>query len=75
MPLYEFVCRECDHPFEKLVSPSKDEPVSCPACRGSDVERVLSVVSVGRSSGAPQPSPLTCEGCPGRGKGDGCPVD
>src|SRR4029453_15626180 len=31
MPIYEYVCGECEEKFERLVR-SWGEPVSCPAC-------------------------------------------
>jgi putative FmdB family regulatory protein len=63
MPLYEYVCRGCRHGFETLVLGS-DVP-SCPRCRASDLDRVLSVVAIGRGAehgGAPMPMP-TGGGC------------
>jgi putative FmdB family regulatory protein len=64
MPLYEYVCRECRHGFEALVL-GADVP-SCPECRATDLERVLSVVAIGRSSGtggAAAPAAMTSGGC------------
>ena len=56
MPLYEYVCRDCRHGFELLVLGS-DVP-TCPQCRTADLERVLSVVAIGRST-AGSPTPVT----------------
>lgn len=43
MPLFEFVCSECQHPFEELLrSASAIEGVSCPACGSSRVRKKLS---------------------------------
>ena len=42
MPLYEYVCRDCEARFEKLVRRFGDD-VSCPSCTGAAVERQLSV--------------------------------
>jgi len=44
MPLYDFHCRACGHEFEALVR-GADTP-SCPACRGSDLERLLSTFAL-----------------------------
>lgn len=41
MPLYEYVCRECEHPFEALVF--GNEEAECPKCRGHKLERQLSL--------------------------------
>jgi putative FmdB family regulatory protein len=48
MPLYEYVCRSCRAPFEKLVPRFGDE-VACPSCASREVERQLSVFAVGSS--------------------------
>ena len=54
MPLYEFQCRGCGHPFEILVR-SGEQP-ACPACHSRDIERLLS--SFGVSSEARSHSTL-----------------
>jgi putative FmdB family regulatory protein len=41
MPLFDFRCRACGHEFEALTRP-QDPPVTCPACRSPDLERLLS---------------------------------
>lgn len=47
MPVYEFVCRECQKPFE-IVRPIQEAPhadeVKCPACGSSRVDRTWSHV-------------------------------
>jgi len=45
MPLYEYVCRDCDAAFEKLVR-RFDEDVACPGCAGGSVEKQLSTFAV-----------------------------
>lgn len=61
MPLYEYVCRKCDHPFEELVFGSA--AARCPKCGAADVERVLSVISVGRGRERAPEAPRGCGGC------------
>lgn len=41
MPLYEYICQDCQHPFEALVF-NGDEP-ECPTCHGRKLERQLSL--------------------------------
>ena len=74
MPLYEFVCRKCEASFEVLVSSSSSDAPPCPKCQGTEVERIMSVVSIGRAN-EPMPAPSGCAGCPSRGSGGGCPID
>jgi putative FmdB family regulatory protein len=44
MPIYEYECRGCRKQFELLVLPGTDP--ACPACQGSDLEKLLSIASV-----------------------------
>ena len=44
MPLYEYVCKKCQHQFEALVRGDK-KPV-CASCGGPDLERVFSLPTV-----------------------------
>lgn len=78
MPLYEYVCRKCRHGFETLVLGS-DVP-SCPECRATELERVLSVVAIGRggeraAASTPMPAGGGCGSC-GDPRGPGaCALD
>lgn len=51
MPIYEYKCEKCDNSFEKLVFASDKEPVSCPECKATDVQRLLSSTGFISSSG------------------------
>jgi putative FmdB family regulatory protein len=63
VPLYEYVCRKCSRQFEELVL-GDAKPV-CPSCKSDDLERILSVVAVGKAqSDVPPPQ---CSSCPSRG--------
>ncbi len=43
MPLYEFVCPDCDDNFEKLVrSLAAVEEVTCPTCGSKNVRKKIS---------------------------------
>jgi len=47
VPLYEYVCKRCFHPFEEFSSHT--DVASCPKCAATDAERVpLSRVAVGK---------------------------
>lgn len=39
MPLYEYTCGQCEHPFELLVLPGEREPAACPECGSVKVNR------------------------------------
>jgi putative FmdB family regulatory protein len=38
MPIFDFVCKECEKEFEKLVRAS-DIPPECPACGSKHTEK------------------------------------
>ena len=40
VPIFQYVCRACDHPFEELVFGS-EEP-ACPECQAEDAEKQFS---------------------------------
>jgi putative FmdB family regulatory protein len=45
MPTYEYRCRSCSHELEAFQS-IKDAPLTdCPACRKSELERLISATS------------------------------
>ncbi len=50
MPIYEYRCRDCDTEFEVLVRGT--DPVVCPHCRSSSLQKLLSapIVSRGRTA-------------------------
>ena len=50
MPIFEYVCRECEHHFEAIVMGSK--AAKCPKCESKKLEQQLSRFAVqGKSSG------------------------
>jgi len=54
MPLYGFVCEDCNDDFEELVmSSAKADDVTCPNCGSRKVQRQLSLVAgLNSSSGS-----------------------
>lgn len=58
MPLFEYVCQECQHAFEELVF--GDEAVTCPSCQSARLERLLSAPAKPAAGGAGLP--MRCEG-------------
>jgi putative FmdB family regulatory protein len=63
MPLFEYTCRTCHHTFELLVREST--PLECPACKGAELEKQLSVfaVSAPASRSARSAAPAPCGAC------------
>lgn len=65
MPIFEYTCQSCQHPFEAIVS--RSEQPACPKCESDAVEKRLSVFAVGGAESAPAEMPSGCQGCPGVG--------
>ncbi len=42
MPIYEYRCKECGNEFEELIL-GKEENISCPKCKSSNISRLLSL--------------------------------
>jgi putative FmdB family regulatory protein len=53
MPIFEYVCKECDHEFEALVY--GHEEAECPKCRSKKLSQQLSVFAVA-AKGASTPT-------------------
>jgi putative FmdB family regulatory protein len=49
MPLFEYLCRDCGRPFEKIV-PRYNSVANCSHCDSKNVEKQLSVFAVAGSS-------------------------
>jgi putative FmdB family regulatory protein len=64
MPIYEYICKRCEHRFEELVLGS--EQPACPSCAAEQVEKQLSVFAVNSPSGGSAPLgdlPGPCGSC------------
>jgi putative FmdB family regulatory protein len=68
MPIYEYLCPDCDHRFETYVK-AWGEEVTCPCCQKGGVEKQLSSFALAGSR-ASSSSPSGGGGC-GCGRG-GC---
>jgi putative FmdB family regulatory protein len=62
MPIYEYVCRKCEHQFEELVQNGRQP--RCPACDSGALEKQFSSFAVTAES-----LPMACEA---RGPCAGC---
>jgi len=73
MPLHEFVCVDCGQEFEELIL-KEDETVTCPGCRGSNAQKLISACKFRTGGpvvqGSPSANAVTsrgsgCGGCAG----------
>jgi putative FmdB family regulatory protein len=49
MPIYEYVCDECETRFEKIVI-NKQQEIACPKCASKKASIQLSVFATGNGS-------------------------
>ncbi len=67
MPIYEYVCMQCESHFEELVRNGEQPP--CPDCGESNVRKQLSVFSAHSTSTGPsfgtEPAPRSGGCCGG----------
>ncbi len=72
MPIFEYICKDCNQPFEALLIGSQKP--ECPGCHGANLAQQISVFSVGAprtytsSNAAPACGGGAC-GMPGNGGG------
>lgn len=45
MPIFEYVCRECGHRFERIVQGSAVP--ACPSCEAQNLDKQISAFAVG----------------------------
>jgi putative FmdB family regulatory protein len=62
MPLFEYICKECDHQFEALIYGA--QKASCPKCQSKKLAPQLSVFAVSaKASASASPSSGGCGSC------------
>lgn len=63
MPIYEYICKKCDHPFEMLVNGSTAP--ECPLCKSRKLDKQYSVFAASvKEGGKPQSQPMPpCGDC------------
>jgi putative FmdB family regulatory protein len=70
MPIFEYVCKKCNHQFEALIFGS--QKAACPKCQSKTLDPQLSVFAVSAKSSAtatsgssslPMPSSGPCGSC------------
>ena len=70
MPIYEYLCDDCQVPYEKLVL-SKNEKITCPKCGSARKTQQLSTFAAHTGSGASAKSSTEKAGCTGNPSGCG----
>lgn len=72
MPIYEYICEDCQTHFEKIVL-NKQQEIACPKCSSKKATIQLSVfATAGNGSSSPSSSGFTGGGGGCCGGGCGC---
>ncbi|MCX7973407.1 MAG: hypothetical protein N3B16_02780 [Candidatus Aminicenantes bacterium] len=50
MPIYEFICRQCQSRFECLTKIGGEKDVICPFCQSTNIFKIFSSFGIGGSS-------------------------
>jgi putative FmdB family regulatory protein len=61
MPIFEYICKECDHRFEALVYGK--EKASCPKCHTTKLAPQISVFAVSAKGASSSSSAAPSGGC------------
>lgn len=62
MPLYEYICNDCQTTFERLIAAQdRDKQSKCPECGSNKTRRLISGFAIGKSSGGG--SQTSCPTC------------
>jgi len=69
MPIFEYVCKECQHQFEALIYGK--EKASCPKCESKKLEPKLSVFAVSAKNSSAPASSMPAGPCGSCGSPDG----
>jgi len=51
MPIYEYLCLDCEDRFETLVL-SREEEITCPVCGSKRLEKVMSAFALAAGGAA-----------------------
>lgn len=61
MPIFEYICRGCQHHFETLVLGSITP--HCPSCHGTELQKKWSAFGVGATNWSPSSGAGPCGSC------------
>lgn len=66
MPIYEYVCQDCDYKFDALrAMKDADAPILCKKCHGANTHRVLSAFFASSEGRSVTHEESGCGGCSG----------
>lgn len=57
MPMYTFVCRDCEQPFEKKLRMSQSgDPQECPVCGSAETRKSIGAIAIGGTNRSAAPA-------------------
>ncbi len=60
MPLYDYLCDDCQNAFEvKRSFAEASQPATCPDCQGENTKKLLQRINIGVSTGQSGPAPAS----------------
>ena len=60
MPIYDYVCADCGHSFEKMHEMTAHSVQKCPSCGSSVVSKLISVPGLIKTGGKPHDGQTCC---------------
>lgn len=63
MPIYEYICQNCQKRFEVLVSLNSKAKVTCPDCSSDRVKRMVSSFGIGGGGSRIKGGSGSCSSC------------
>ncbi|HUT64523.1 MAG TPA: zinc ribbon domain-containing protein [Spirochaetota bacterium] len=64
MPVYEYLCKDCSHQFEKLVRGYKESTL-CPQCNSRKVSKLFSTFACRGTASPSESASSGCSSCSG----------
>jgi len=63
MPIYEFICENCQNRFELLTKINDQNKITCPQCQSDRVKKLVSSFGIGGESSRLKGSSGSCSSC------------
>ncbi|MCX8160436.1 MAG: zinc ribbon domain-containing protein [Candidatus Saccharicenans sp.] len=63
MPIYEYICENCQKRFEVLVKLNSLVKITCPDCQSERVKRIISAFGIGGGASRLKGGSGSCSGC------------
>ena len=72
MPVYEYLCRNCETKFEELIREGESLLAHCPSCGAEEANRLLSLFAAAGNNGSGKHAAAPADFSAGGGHACGC---